>query len=72
MYYQTTQDSVVESRVFGPSPADIPGETAVALARIGDGRLGYIGDVNAEEESNAVVLAMCLFCLFIYFIINVY
>ena len=24
-----------------------------------EGKLGYIGDVNAEDGSNAVVLAMC-------------
>jgi hypothetical protein len=23
------------------------------------GKLGYMGDVNAEEESDAVILAMC-------------
>jgi hypothetical protein len=34
-------------------------ETAVALAKVGEGKLGYVGDVNQEEGSNAVVLAMC-------------
>ncbi|KAK0741956.1 hypothetical protein B0T21DRAFT_360446 [Apiosordaria backusii] len=34
-------------------------EAAVALARVGSGRLGYVGDVNGEEKSKAVVLPMC-------------
>ncbi|PFH60125.1 hypothetical protein XA68_11398 [Ophiocordyceps unilateralis] len=59
MWYRTDQDSVVESRVFPPDNAHTPGETAVALAKVGQGRLGYVGDVNAEAGSNAVVLAMC-------------
>ncbi|QPH09363.1 hypothetical protein C2857_000131, partial [Epichloe festucae Fl1] len=36
--------------------AKIAGETAVAFASVGNGKLGYIGGVNAEEGSNAVVL----------------
>ncbi|KAK1834756.1 hypothetical protein QBC39DRAFT_342776 [Podospora conica] len=35
------------------------GEGAVAFAKVRQGRLGYIGDVNGEEESTAVVMAMC-------------
>lgn len=34
-------------------------EAAVALAKVGSGRLGYVGDVNGEKGSDAVVLAMC-------------
>lgn len=34
---------------------------SVALAKIGNGKLGYVGDVNGEEGSDAVVLAMCGF-----------
>lgn len=34
-------------------------EAAVAFARVGEGKLGYIGDVNAEQDLNAVILAMC-------------
>lgn len=58
-WYTTDEDSVVESRVFGPTPVNTPGETPVAMARVGEGRLGYVGDVNAEEETDAVILAMC-------------
>jgi ribonuclease HI len=32
---------------------------AVAFTKFGLGRLGYIGDVNGEEGSDAAVLAMC-------------
>ncbi|OAQ67670.1 triacylglycerol lipase [Pochonia chlamydosporia 170] len=59
MWYNTDNDSVVESLVFAPTSAKVVGVTAVALANIGEGKLGYVGDVNAEEGSNAVVLAMC-------------
>ncbi|KAL2132138.1 hypothetical protein VTI74DRAFT_4144 [Chaetomium olivicolor] len=34
-------------------------EAAVVFAEVGSGRLGYVGDVNGEEGSDAVVLAMC-------------
>ncbi|KAK0746074.1 hypothetical protein B0T18DRAFT_438143 [Schizothecium vesticola] len=34
-------------------------EAAVAFARVGQGMLGYIGDVNGEEMSTSVVMAMC-------------
>ena len=35
------------------------GQAAVVFAKVGSGRLGYVGDVNGEEGSDAVVLAMC-------------
>ncbi|KAK6062854.1 MYND finger [Seiridium cupressi] len=38
---------------------DYSGEAAVVFAKVGNGRLGYIGDVNGEESSHKVVLAMC-------------
>ncbi|KAM3501032.1 hypothetical protein MY11210_009432 [Beauveria gryllotalpidicola] len=59
MLYRTDDDSVVESRVFAATSADATGETAVALAKVGSGKIGYVGDVNAEDGSHAVVLAMC-------------
>lgn len=34
-------------------------EATVVFAKVGLGRLGYIGDVNGEESSDTVVLAMC-------------
>jgi len=55
--YAPTEDSRVESHVFPPSTVD-QSQVPVAYTRIGDGFLGYIGDVNAEEESTSVILAM--------------
>jgi len=37
----------------------LKGQTPVALAKVGEGKLGYVGDVNKEEGSDTVVLAMC-------------
>ncbi|KAI0439391.1 hypothetical protein F4803DRAFT_531315 [Xylaria telfairii] len=34
------------------------GEVAVAFTKVGNGMLGYVGDVNGEDGSEAVVLAM--------------
>ena len=34
-------------------------ETPVAFGAVGKGRLGYIGDVNGEEGTNAAIVAMC-------------
>jgi hypothetical protein len=55
--YVPTEDSRVQSHVFAPSPVDMS-HVPVAYTRIGDGFLGYIGDVNAEDESTSVILAM--------------
>ena len=55
--YRPSSDSVTQSRVFLPAPAN-PNETAVAFAKVGEGRLGYIGDVNNEQGSQAVLLSM--------------
>lgn len=61
MWYKTDDNSVVQSAVFPPTSANRTGETAVAMATVGRGKLGYVGDVNAEDGSNAVILAMCGF-----------
>ncbi|KAI0469813.1 hypothetical protein GGR56DRAFT_668408 [Xylariaceae sp. FL0804] len=50
--------------VEGPASEDVwyateKGEAAVVFAQVGRGRLGYIGDVNGEQGSEAAVLAMC-------------
>ncbi|KAG0330497.1 hypothetical protein BGZ99_003068 [Dissophora globulifera] len=59
MWYKTDANSVVQSLVFAPTSANNSRETAVAMASVGGGKLGYVGDVNAEDGSNAVILAMC-------------
>jgi transcription elongation factor len=53
-WYVTDEESNVLS-----STNTRAGESAVAFASVGDGKLGYIGDVNAEHGSNVAVLAMC-------------
>ena len=47
----------VEPHVTPPDTVDLS-NVPVAYTRIGDGFLGYIGDVNAEEASTGVTLAM--------------
>jgi ribonuclease HI len=49
----------VERSAAWYTSSDGSGEAAVALTNVGNGKLGYIGDVNEEEPSNMVVLAMC-------------
>ena len=41
------------------TPEGNPDEAAAVFARVGSGGLGYVGDCNAEDSSNTVVLAMC-------------
>ena len=38
-------------------------QTAVAFAKYGKGWVGYVGDVNGEEGSDKVILAMCGLCV---------
>ncbi|KAB2573072.1 hypothetical protein DBV05_g8246 [Lasiodiplodia theobromae] len=56
--YVPRSDSYIESFVFAPEPVD-QNETPVAWADVGEGMVGYIGDVNSEEGSKRVLLAMC-------------
>ncbi len=49
----------VERSAAWYSSGDTSDEAAVVFAKIGLGKLGYIGDVNGEESSDLVVLAMC-------------
>ncbi|KAI9803649.1 MAG: hypothetical protein M1833_000561 [Piccolia ochrophora] len=60
--YIPTVESWTESHVFPQEPVKDLEETPVAFQTIGKGRLGYIGDVNAEIGSHAVVRAMCGLC----------
>ena len=43
--------------VFGPESVDTT-TCPVAMANVGEGKLGYVGDVNGEHGSTLVVLAM--------------
>ena len=58
--YCPSSESVTQSRVFLPEPAN-PNEAAVAFTKVGEGWLGYIGDVNNELGSQAVLLSMLEF-----------
>ncbi|THX85995.1 hypothetical protein D6D04_01652 [Aureobasidium pullulans] len=56
--YSPREDSMTQSRVFAPRAADTE-QTPVAWVGIEKGWLGYVGDVNGEEGSDSVILAMC-------------
>ncbi|KAL1745724.1 hypothetical protein HDZ31DRAFT_73329 [Schizophyllum fasciatum] len=61
--YGPTENSKLESLVFAPSKIDNLVEYPVVQARVGDGYLGFIGDVNGETESTAPVMAMLDFAI---------
>ncbi|RDW57401.1 hypothetical protein BP5796_12851 [Coleophoma crateriformis] len=49
----------VERSAAWYTSSDNSSETAAAFTKVGNGKLGYIGDVNGEQSSEVVVLAMC-------------
>ena len=55
--YVPVDDSRVESHVFAPTRVDTLQSPAV-FARCGKGRIGFVGDVNNEEGSRKLILAM--------------
>lgn len=55
-WYASPPGSTSESVVFGPTP--VKEQTSVAFAKVGNGWLGYTGDVNDEDGTRAAVLAM--------------
>jgi hypothetical protein len=56
-WYNPTSGSTTQSMVFAPEAVDIT-NCPVAMASVGQGKLGYVGDVNGERGSTLVVLAM--------------
>lgn len=52
------QDSDGEYRVTKPSPTSDK-QTPAAFAKVGEGRVGFVGDVNSQEETTVLLLAMC-------------
>ncbi|KAI3396592.1 hypothetical protein diail_12043 [Diaporthe ilicicola] len=56
-WYLPTEDSRTQSAVFPPGRVN-QNETAVAFASIGQGRVGYTGDVNMEDGTHMVVKSM--------------
>lgn len=56
-WYLPTEDSYTQSAVFTPERVN-QDETAVAFAPLGQGRVGYTGDVNMEVGTQMVVMRM--------------
>ncbi|KAK1824833.1 hypothetical protein LTR12_000628 [Friedmanniomyces endolithicus] len=56
--YLPTSASRTQSMVFAPHAVDTA-QTPAVLGACGRGKVGYTGDVNHEEPTNLVVLAMC-------------
>ncbi|KAM5541571.1 hypothetical protein V8D89_004761 [Ganoderma adspersum] len=59
--YLPTADSRIESRTHAPerlTPAQAQ-ESPAALAPVGQGYVGYVGDVNGEQGSTRLVFEMC-------------
>jgi hypothetical protein len=56
--YRPTASSRVESHVFAPSEVGET-ETPIAMGRIGEGWVGWIGDVNAEQGTSEVESLGC-------------
>ncbi|KAL2009314.1 hypothetical protein VTN00DRAFT_7508 [Thermoascus crustaceus] len=56
--YLPLRDSTTESHVF-PRCAGDREQTPVAFTAFDQGWVGYVGDVNTEEGSDEVILAMC-------------
>ncbi|KAI4274378.1 MAG: hypothetical protein LQ337_003977 [Flavoplaca oasis] len=55
--YVPIEQSRTESRVFPPSAVDQE-ETPAAFSRHGSGWIGYVGDVNNEQGSRALIMAL--------------
>lgn len=57
--YLPGDESVIESNVFGPRRVTDHTETPAAFAKVGEGKIGYVGDVNNEDETTPMILGMC-------------
>lgn len=58
LVYVPAEGAVTESRVFPVKPVIDKGEALIAVAPVGDGFVGYIGDVNNEAGSQRVFFSM--------------
>jgi hypothetical protein len=56
--YSPTQESRLQSAVFPSRPITELDQSPVVYTRFGKGYLGYNGDVNGEEDSTSIILAM--------------
>ena len=57
--YLPGDESVIESNVFGPRRVTDRTETPAAFTKVGEGKIGYVGDVNNEDETTPMILGMC-------------
>ncbi|KAF6804871.1 triacylglycerol lipase-like protein [Colletotrichum sojae] len=57
--YSPDDGSQTQSAVFPSKKVEDTTQAAVAFAQVGAGKIGYVGDVNAETELNDVILSMC-------------
>ncbi|KAL9125669.1 MAG: hypothetical protein Q9217_005164 [Psora testacea] len=55
--YVPTPESMTQSRVFPPEYVD-RSQCPAVFAKYGEGRVGYVGDVNNEEGSRLLIMAM--------------
>ncbi|KAJ5108571.1 hypothetical protein N7456_005246 [Penicillium angulare] len=62
-----TTPSTPEPYVVNQRSSNSYCESAVAMARVGDGNLGYVGLTNSKKEAYTIVLAMCNFPIGEYF-----
>lgn len=58
--YLPTETSTIQSLVFAPEPVRNLQETPAAFAKVGQGYVGFVGDVNDEEETTPLLAAMLL------------
>ena len=57
-WYLPGEESKTQSLVFAPGEIADKSEAPVIFQKLGNGYVGYTGDVNAEDETTPVVLAM--------------
>lgn len=57
--YKPVEDATTESMVFSTEPADTS-LVLSAFGKIGEGAVAYVGDVNAEEGSDSLTVALCV------------
>ncbi|CAH0028347.1 unnamed protein product [Clonostachys rhizophaga] len=58
--YGPDQRSFTQSVVFPSEKVQDLTEAAIAFAQVGNSKVGYVGDVNRERETDAAIVAMCL------------
>jgi hypothetical protein len=57
--YLPSSESRIESAVFAPLAVGDRTQSPAAFARVGAGKVGYVGDVNNEGDTATAVLRMC-------------